>query len=143
MAKYKPCVCLDFDGVIHAYERWTGKTDIPNPPVDGIEEFLQTLKNRGYDIAVVSARADEEAGRLAIIQWMKAHGLYDYVWRVSDAKPAAVAYVDDRGVRFNGDFAEALAEIEDLKSSGNWIKRGKKASPPVTSSPYRDALKML
>ena len=71
MEKNKPCVCLDFDGVIHAYVKWTGATDIPNPPVDGISDFMRTLKERGYDIAVCSSRASTCDGRFAIIQWLK------------------------------------------------------------------------
>lgn len=143
MTEYIPCVCLDFDGVIHAYERWTGKADIPNPPVKGIEGFMRELKELGYDIAVCSSRASEESGRIAIIQWMKKYDLYKYVWCVSDVKPPAVAYVDDRGVRFEGDFGAALESIKDLRNNGNWIKRGKQAQPLITSSPYRDLLKML
>ena len=143
MEKNKPCVCLDFDGVIHAYVKWTGATDIPNPPVDGISDFMRTLKERGYDIAVCSSRASTCDGRFAIIQWLKKYDLHKYIWCVSETKPPAVAYVDDHGVPFAGDFGAALESIEDLKNNGNWIKRGEQPKPLVTASPYRDALKML
>ena len=39
----KPILCLDFDGVCHSYiSGWQGAGVIPDPPVDGMWEFLET-----------------------------------------------------------------------------------------------------
>lgn len=31
----KKTICLDFDGVINSYSKWTGYDDIPDPIVEG------------------------------------------------------------------------------------------------------------
>lgn len=119
-------LCLDFDGVLHAYRSgWQGVSRIPDPPVDGAMEFL-CRAIEVFDVAIYSSRSSNLFGRLAMkrwlrqhmIEWMLEHGGGDsldaYGEAVDDAdeilsrirwpwfKPAAYVTLDDRAMTFTG-----------------------------------------
>ena len=55
--KVKKTVVFDFDGVIHSYTSgWKGETNIPDPPVDGIQEALK--KSMMTDMKLLLFRQD-------------------------------------------------------------------------------------
>ncbi len=102
-------VCLDFDGVIHSYKSgWRGVTTIPDEPVHGAARAIATLRER-YRVVVHSARCNTVEGRTAISNWLARHGIE--VDEVCEHKPPAIVYLDDRGVRFTGDWEAAIAAI--------------------------------
>lgn len=49
-------------------------------------------------------------------EWLAQHGLAEYVSQVTDRKPAAHVYVDDRALCFEGDFAETLDQIARFRA---------------------------
>jgi hypothetical protein len=104
MPKFKPMVAVDFDGVIHEYNGWKGY-DYFDEPLLGAKEFLQELDDRGYEVIIHTAR------NIALVDvWLRKHKmLYS---RVTNHKPPAIAYVDDRAVRFEGDYIQALEGIK-------------------------------
>mgnify|MGYP001168453022 CR=1 FL=1 len=99
-------VAIDFDGVLHRYDGWEG-ADHFNDPVPGAREFLAELRARGYRIVVWTARPF--AG---IQEWLVQHGMSGLVAEITDRKVPAVAYIDDRGIRFWGNWEEMLTFIE-------------------------------
>lgn len=104
----KKTVVLDFDGVIHSYTSgWQGVEIVPDPPVPGIKESIEALRAVGYEVAVVSARASTYEGCKAIHRYLMAHGIQ--VDEVTDKKPPALVYVDDRAICFDGN-AKSLVE---------------------------------
>jgi hypothetical protein len=103
-------ICLDFDGVMNLYTGWEGETELFQPR-PGLKEFLEALKARGYEVVVHSTRAPN-----LIIRWLKEHGFYDLIKSVGSSKPPAIVYVDDRGLRFDGDFNVVLDAIENFKA---------------------------
>lgn len=111
-------VCFDFDGVIHSYKSgWKGCDVIPDPPVEGIKKVIDELKDAGYTISIYSTRCIEWAGRAAIDEYCKKHGIYYDL--ISSTKPPAAVYVDDRGLKFDGK-TEGL--VERIKSFHSWIE---------------------
>lgn len=112
-------ICLDFDGVIHAYNtEWQGATIIPDPPVEGAIEALYTYLDAGLTLAILSVRSALPGGIQAMREWL---GKHDLEYRdqnkipitvrtlndqiiMPDHKPAAKIYIDDRGLRFEGTF---------------------------------------
>lgn len=117
-------VCLDFDGVLHAYTSpWTRADVIPDPPVPGAQKFCRALVSSGWDVVVFSTRAAEPTGLLAMESWLDDNGFPPEV-RVAPpgGKPHAQVYIDDRAYRFEGDFREAFHFISgDVRP---WYKRG-------------------
>lgn len=72
---YQPTVVFDFDGVIHSYKSgWKGAAEIPDPPVDGIQQVIEDLQERGYRVVIVSSRCTEPEGIVAIRDWLKVNG---------------------------------------------------------------------
>lgn len=112
---------VDFDGVIHsATSPWEGSGVIQDPPVEGAIEFLVEAATH-FNIVVCSCRAGSPEGRDAILEWLTRHWPEDskpLLWNVTvtNVKPWAVMYIDDKGYRFEGKFPT----IEEIKNSKTW-----------------------
>jgi hypothetical protein len=106
----KKTVCLDFDGVMNTYDGWKGEDELFEPR-DGLSEFLAGLREAGFRVAVLSTRPAEK-----LRGWLDKYALAALVDDVVDRKPPAIAYLDDRAVRFDGDFAAALAAVKNFRT---------------------------
>jgi hypothetical protein len=88
-------VAFDFDGVL-------SQTDGPyehnhfGPPVKEGMKLLRMVIARGYQPVVFTARKETDS----VAQWMGAHGFPGLL--VTNHKPVAIAYVDDRAIHFAG-----------------------------------------
>lgn len=99
-----PTVAVDFDGVLNTYTGWVGE-DVLFDPRPGCEAFLRDLA-RHYRVVVHTTR---EPWRVR--GWLADHRLAAYVTDITQTKPRAVAYIDDRAVRFDGDYDAALNAV--------------------------------
>ncbi len=89
-------IALDFDGVLHRYgEGWKDGT-IYDEPVVGAVDACWELRRRGYELVVFTARQ----GIAEIRTWLADHGFPEKHMQVTNTKPPALFYVDDRGIRF-------------------------------------------
>ena len=106
-------VCLDFDGVLHSYRSgWCGAEIIPDPPIHGTQEAVARLREQ-YRVVVYSARCHTEEGRRAMENWLHKHEII--VDEVCEHKPPALVYVDDRAIRFRGNWDDVLSEIRQFR----------------------------
>jgi hypothetical protein len=110
----RPVVAVDLNGVLDAYTGWKDPEHW-DPPREGAGEFLRELNERGFRVVVFTTRWQDDARA-----WLSQHGLDRWVSEVTDRKPAAHVFVDDRAVCFRGDFAETLAEI--MRFRAYWEK---------------------
>lgn len=99
----RPTLAIDFDGVIHCYSQgWQdGKTY--DGPMPGAITALWDLYERGYDIVVHTCRTNHDEIHAMIEQWLDDEDPDNpgcFPFRVTNIKPPAIAYIDDRGVRF-------------------------------------------
>jgi hypothetical protein len=121
-AKYT--IAVDFDGVIHSYTtRWSSADVIPDPPVPGAIDWLNEMAER-FKVVIFTTRAKEGAGRDAVKAWLWEHG-FEGAGAGSDlevtaVKPAALIYLDDRAVRFDGEHFPTAEEIHEMRP---WNKR--------------------
>lgn len=115
-------IALDFDGVIHSYKQgWTG--DVPeDEPMEGIEDFMKNLKNKGWILKILSTREAEY-----IEDWLKFYKLDKYIKSVHNEKIPAFMYIDDRGYHFDGDFEKTEKFIEEFKEKKNKDKKEKES----------------
>lgn len=86
-------ICIDFDGVIHLYSKGWFDGSCYDEPMPGARESIIKLSER-FKVVVLTARTDHEQVR----QWLEKHGIP--VDQVTNIKPPAIAYIDDRAVRF-------------------------------------------
>lgn len=100
-----PVVCVDLNGVLDRYAGWKGEEhwDAPAP---GAREFLRSLHEHGCRVIVFTTRHYLGAQR-----WLAEHDLLGYVAEVTDTKPPADVFVDDRAVCHRGDLGETLAQV--------------------------------
>lgn len=106
----KPTICVDFDGVIHAYSKgWTSATDIYDEPTDGAVQAIAKLRER-FRVVVLSTRLTNGVAAVAAVRtWLEKHGIK--VDSLSAKKVPAVAYIDDRAVNFDGCWARTTDEV--------------------------------
>ncbi len=106
----QPVVCVDLDGVLNAFDGWRG-ADFFHPPRPGAREFLLGLRQRGYRVVVFTVRWAPH-----VTAWLEEHGLAPMVSEVTNQKPPAHVYVDDRAICFQGDFGATLEQIADFRA---------------------------
>jgi hypothetical protein len=110
-------IVLDFDGVLHDYDEWRG-AEVIGEPVEGALDFVWWLKERGYGLRIISVRAAHEGGKVAIQKWLKKHGFPKI--SVSHEKKGGCLYIDDRAIRFEGDFDQMYQYLADNPNPGRW-----------------------
>ena len=131
-------VVFDFDGVIHSYTSgWKGETNIPDPPVPGIQEALKEIHDAGYEVVVVSTRCKTVLGRMAIENWLDMYGMTQEVDKICKEKPPAIAYIDDRAICFDGHPETLLKKIQNFQP---WYKAPTLTPPnePMTLEQLRE-----
>jgi hypothetical protein len=137
MARPKPILCVDFDGVIHSYTSgWQGALIIADPPTPGALRWLWAA-TEWFDVQIYSSRSKERGAIEAMLKWMRdngeqefndschpmAYGSTEYPITFAREKPAAFLTIDDRALTFEGDwsnFGESPADLLDFKP---WNKR--------------------
>ncbi|MBE0597997.1 MAG: hypothetical protein IH614_12075 [Desulfuromonadales bacterium] len=101
----KPVVCVDLDGVLNTYDGWRGP-EFFHGVRPGAADFLRQLNAAGFAVVIFTVRYNPW-----VETWLAEHGLAPLVSAVTDRKPPAHVYLDDRAVCFTGDFHQALGEI--------------------------------
>jgi len=118
-------IAVDFDGTIAEYSGWKGK-GVFGPPLDGAREGLLKLKYDGWVIIINTTRLEVDQ----ISEYLKRNNLcYDYInfnpanveQALHPAKVLADVYLDDRGFRFMGNWAETVENV--IKNSKPWWRK--------------------
>lgn len=106
MSNYQKTIGVDFDGVVHAYRKGWHDGTVYDGPVEGAIDALERLVKRGYKIVIFTCRAETPEGKKAVEDWLfRECRWFDeygpmFSIEVTDKKPKAIAYIDDRGIRF-------------------------------------------
>lgn len=138
-----PILCLDFDGVIHRYsEGWKGEDNIYDPPTAGFFDWLLDVIPE-FRIVIYSSRSKTRIGIEAMTIWIGTHwanwlheldsnveradnvlpqgmGLLDVI-EFHSQKPPAFLTIDDRCVRFDGNWGDI--PVSRLKEFRPWTLR--------------------
>lgn len=115
----RPTLAVDLDGVIHRYSGGWRDGSIYDEPMPGALAGLRELYRRGYDIVIHTARTDFDEIRRWIVMWDNKEfpNQEMYPFRVTNIKPPAMAYIDDRAVLFTSweallfEFSEPSTEV--------------------------------
>jgi hypothetical protein len=124
---------LDFDAVVNTYSGWKGVDELYEPR-PGLQKFLDELRFAGYTELVIHSTRDPER----IESWLEKHRILG-IDRITREKPLAIAYLDDRAIRFHGDFEEALKEAIGFQAY--WEKR--EVKPPDFEAALKEAAGFL
>jgi hypothetical protein len=127
----RPTICVDFDGAIHSYERGWQDGAIYGHVVPGFFEWVERVRDH-FKLVIHSSRAKDEAGVVAIVFWLHKQrdawiatgGVRDPIKpleiEVSAEKPPAWLTIDDRCIRFDGDWAAPELQSEAMRSFKPW-----------------------
>ncbi len=121
-------IAIDFDGVIHRYSKGWKDGSIYDQPIDNAFKSIKNLMEQGYYVFIHSTRDPHQ-----IQQWMNERQDYFKVqtissseldhgkfWNKNDVvgvtqfKLPADLYVDDRALKFDGDWSKTLFIIKTL-----------------------------
>jgi len=104
----KKTILIDLDGVLNNYTCYD-ENNIP-PIKDGVREFLQKIYiTNEYDIVLFTTR-----NLLLATMWLIENKIDKYFKDITNIKIPAYIYIDDRAIRFNGDFIKLYDDIKNF-----------------------------
>ena len=109
---------MDFDGVVHKNSKGFFDGTVYDDPVDGIENLLIDLSKK-YSLILFSAKARKDrmliegkTGIELIWEWLEKYDMKQFVKEVTAEKPRAVFYIDDKAVRFEGNWDNTFSDLK-------------------------------
>lgn len=109
--KYIKSITLDFDGVIHPYNKPFDPNSCPEPPEEEVNKSIQKIRSMGFEVYVLSTRCETPHGVQLIRDYLKTHNIE--VDDVVSTKERSKVYVDDRGYRFTGNWDKLVNFLSD------------------------------
>tara|TARA_B100000131_G_C18110279_1_gene609372 strand:+ start:814 stop:1797 length:984 start_codon:yes stop_codon:yes gene_type:complete len=108
---------VDFDGVIHTFDKgWHDGTCYGNP-IEGSLEAIKELSGK-WNIIIYTAKARPDRplvngknGVELVWEWLEKYDVAKYIDEVTHEKPRAEYYIDDKGIKFEGNWGEILEEV--------------------------------
>ena len=143
MTERRPTLCLDFDGVIHSYERGWQDGAIYGNVVDGFWKWCETAR-KYFWLVIYSSRSSDPDQLFHMEHWLRLHVPSNWqctnrpkkmgeCLRFLDAgraeiltfeftaeKPAAFLTIDDRAIQFRGDWSAWWLEPKRLLEFKPW-----------------------
>lgn len=111
---------IDFDGVIHTFDRGYHDGTCYGDPIPGSLEAVRELSNH-HRIVIFTAKAkpsrplvNGKTGTELVWEWLHKYGIADCVTEVTSEKPRGFLYIDDKGYRFEN-WTDTLNYISNLK----------------------------
>lgn len=102
----KKQLAIDFDGVIHKNSKGFYDGTIYDEPLEGAIENIKYLSTK-YDIIIFTAKAKKDrplingkTGKELVYEWLDKYGLTSYIIDITSEKPRAIAYIDDKAIKF-------------------------------------------
>ena len=109
----KKTILFDLDGVLNTYNGEYDKDCIP-PIKEGAYELIRDL-SENYKIVIFTTR-----NSLIASKWIIENGLEQYVDNVTNVKEPAYLIIDDRCIKFDGDYNELRRKIDTFQV---WYKK--------------------
>jgi hypothetical protein len=117
----KPTLCIDFDGVIHSYEKGWQDGTIYGTVTPGFWEWAVKAQEL-FKLVIYSSRSGTKEGRDTMRKWLVDQGWPDNVdIEFAHEKPPAFLTIDDRCVMFNGHWSELDPMV--LRQFKSWMMR--------------------
>ena len=130
-----PILCIDFDGVIHSYHLGWRDGSIYGHVVPGFFDWADRARFH-FKLTIYSSRSKRPEGVEAMCAWLETHltawrgsveagsGLLLKDFAFAHEKPPAFLTIDDRGLRFTGDWAAPELEPLTLRLFKPWNALG-------------------
>jgi hypothetical protein len=123
MSDHKPILCIDFDGVINKYSKGWHDGTLYDDVTDGFFEWAAEAQKL-FKLVIYSSRSSTDEGRLAMGKWlaeqMRAWDGEPLEFTLAAEKPAAWLTIDDRCIRFDGDWSALALAPNTLRMFRPW-----------------------
>lgn len=131
MSDFKPTICIDFDGVIHSYEKGWQNGVIYGEVVPGFFEWVERVRHQ-FELVIYSSRSKDESGIIAMTMWLhekrnawikaggERHPTETLTFSFAHEKPAAWLTIDDRAVQFRGDWSAPQLDAAAMRTFKPW-----------------------
>ena len=111
---------IDFDGVIHRSSKGFYDGTIYDEPIEGSYEALKKISEK-YKIIIFTAKAKPDRpliggknGVELVSDWLRKHNMLQFVSDITSEKPRAVAYIDDKAIKFIN-WEKTVEEINEIR----------------------------
>ena len=108
----KKTLLIDLDGVLNKYTGSFDKNYIPEPK-EGTRDFLEKL-SQDFELRLFTTR-----NKILASKWLVEHKLDKYFEDITNIKELSWLIIDDRCLKFSGDYEKLICEIEGFKP---WYK---------------------
>tara|TARA_X000000368_G_C22881286_1_gene645411 strand:- start:99 stop:497 length:399 start_codon:yes stop_codon:yes gene_type:complete len=112
-------VAIDFDGVVHNFNKGWHDGTCYGDPLPGSLEAIKLLSKK-YNIIIFTAKAKKnrplvngQTGKELVESWLKKHNILQYIEEITSEKPRAKIYIDDNGYRFHS-WNQTLLDLEEI-----------------------------
>jgi hypothetical protein len=131
-----PTLCIDLDGVVHSYERGWENGALYGTVTPGFWEWAREAQ-KAFRLVIYSSRSKDPAARKAMKDWLhhqRNAWLAELVAAGESAgeplalefaaeKPAAFLTIDDRAIRFDGDWSAPQLAPAVMRAFKPWNVR--------------------
>lgn len=100
-------VAIDFDGTLVQHDK----------ALEGAKDAVNLLREKGHKIVIYSCNNRDWIKRVLDNNSIRYDWIYGKLEFMKEGKPVADLYIDDRGYRFNGNWAEEIKDILVLLES--------------------------
>ena len=104
----KKTILVDLDGVLNEYTGNFDENYIP-PLKKNADSFLKEL-SKNYKIKIFTTR-----NKLKTAKWLIKNNIDEYVDDITNIKELCWLYIDDRCLRFEGDYRDMFEKITTFK----------------------------
>ena len=122
-------ICLDFDGVIHSYEKGWQDGSIYGTLTPGFTAWAKEARLR-FDLHIYSSRSRQPEQRYAMFEWLRKQFalemsedealLLALSFKFSDTKPPAFLTIDDRAITFKGSWSDSALALDAIDNFKPW-----------------------
>lgn len=109
-------IAIDFDGVIHTFDKGFHDGTCYGEPINGAKEALEKISKK-FNIIIFSSKVktdrpliNDKTGLELVSEWLEKHNLKKYIKEITCEKPRAQYYIDDKAIEFN-DWETTLKKI--------------------------------
>lgn len=112
MKQFKRTLLIDLDGVLNKYTGSFDENYIPEPK-EKTRGFLEKL-SQNFELRLFTTR-----NKILASKWLIEHKLDKYFKDITNVKELSWLIIDDRCLKFEGDYEKLIYEIEGFKP---WYK---------------------
>jgi hypothetical protein len=110
---------IDFDGVIHTFDRGYHDGTCYGEPLPGALEAIRHLAEE-FNIIIFTAKAkpsrplvNGKTGTQLVKEWLEKYNVMQYVKEITAEKPRSQIYIDDKGYHFQN-WEDTLEHVRKL-----------------------------